>query len=263
MREVYETGSPREIPTRYYENECVCGWRYYYAYRLSGGEVILVFTDESSKKRTETQLQQSLEEKETLLKEIHHRVKNNMQVISSLLNLQSENIKDPGTLAKFRESQHRVKTISLVHEKLYQSDDIERVDFKEYLYSLSTYLFQSLGVNPGRITLHMHIDDLQVKIDSIIPCGLIINELMTNSLKHAFDETQQGKISIKGKKKAKGYVLTYHDNGCGLPIHINPQECETLGMQLITTLVAQLGGTLDICREQGTTFTISCSEFLS
>jgi two-component sensor histidine kinase len=224
--------------------------------------VVIVFTDESAKKRTDEQLKRSLEEKEMLLKEIHHRVKNNMQVISSLLNLQSETIKDPATLAKFRESQYRVKSISLVHEKLYQSEDIERVDFREYLRSLSTYLFQSFGIDPGRIRLELTIDAMQVKIDTLIPCGLILNELITNSLKHAFADGESGTITIAGEKSDHGYTLTYHDDGCGIPAELDPDATETLGMQLITTLIAQLGGTMQLERDNGTTYIITCNRFL-
>ncbi len=140
----------------------------------------------TERKRAEDQIRASLNEKEILLQEVHHRVKNNMQIISSLFNLQSGHIKDKQAFEIFKSSQNRVRSMALIHERFYQSDDMARVDFAEYAQNLTSHLFSSHGINPGAIKLNVNIKDVFLDIKTAIPCGLIINELVSNYLKHAF-----------------------------------------------------------------------------
>jgi two-component sensor histidine kinase len=221
---------------------------------------IELLQDITQEKMNEERIKQSLNEKDILLKEIHHRVKNNLQVISSLLSLQSGYVKDKQSLSLFTESQNRVKSMALIHEKLYQSHDLARIDFEEYIKSLTTFLFRSYGVDPNMIVLNIDVKDVTLDIDTAIPCGLIINELVSNSLKYAFPEGVSGEITIGLHEKKDGgtpyYELTMSDNGVGLPEHFDISTSASLGLQLVTTLVGQIGGTLEVIREHGTTFRI-------
>jgi two-component sensor histidine kinase/putative methionine-R-sulfoxide reductase with GAF domain len=213
------------------------------------------------RKRVEEQLKISLKEKEILLKEIHHRVKNNLQVVSSLLKLQSEYIQNRQMLEMFRESQNRVKSMALIHEKLYQSQDLVKIDFAEYVRNLATYLFRSYRVNPGAITLKRNVDDVSLGIDTAIPCGLIINELVSNSLKHAFPASKEGEIHIAfHSDKDNQFTLIVSDNGAGLPRDLDFRNTESLGLQLVNLLVHQLEGTVELDRSGGTTFRITFAE---
>ncbi|MBN2227444.1 MAG: HAMP domain-containing protein [candidate division Zixibacteria bacterium] len=210
------------------------------------------------RKRVEDRITKSLREKEVLLKEIHHRVKNNLQVISSLLNLQSRCILDPKALEMFTESQHRVRSMALIHEKLYQSQDLSLIDFSEYTRNLTTYLTRSYAVDSGRINLHVDVKDIYLGIDTAVPCGLILNELVSNSLKHAFATGEKGEIAIKLRHKENGTMqLTVSDNGRGMPENLDFHNTESLGMQLVTTLTSQLKGTIVLDRSGGTTFRLT------
>ncbi len=210
----------------------------------------------AERKRVEQQMMSSLQEKEVLLKEIHHRVKNNLQVISSLLSLQSENISDRDPARTFRESQDRVRSMALIHEKLYQSRDISHVDFAEYVRSLAAYLARSYVTGPG-IRLVVDIDGIALDIDKAIPCGLIINELVSNSLKYAFPEGRQGEVRIALSRNGDGYTLLVADSGAGLPPGLDFRNTPSLGLQLVNTLVGQLEGTIELTRGSGTAFTIT------
>ncbi len=208
--------------------------------------------------RAEGQIRASLREKEVLLKEIHHRVKNNLQVISSLLYLQSQNVGDALSLEMLRDSQNRVRSMALVHEKLYQSEDLARVDFAGYISSLINHLFQSYGVNSSLIGLKTSVDDFAVDIDTAIPCGLILNELISNSLKHAFPDGRAGEIHVELRSDNAGqFTLLVSDNGIGLPEDWGLRETESLGLQLVNTLVNQLGGTIELDGSGGTAFKIT------
>jgi two-component sensor histidine kinase len=152
------------------------------------------------------------------LKEIHHRVKNNLQIISSLLSLQSRHIQDPRALEVFKEGQSRVRSMALIHEKLYQSKDLARVDFSEYVRNLTAYLFRSYEINSGRVGLKIQVEDVLLAVDAAIPCGLIINELVSNSLKHAFAGGRSGEISITLRPEDEGWLtLIVADNGAVCP----------------------------------------------
>ena len=206
--------------------------------------------------KAENEIVASLKEKELLLKEIHHRVKNNMQVISSLLFMQARAQKDQAVREILKESQDRIRSIALVHEKLYQSADLDRIDYTDYLQKITSHLFESYQVDPGRIALHLTAEHAFLHIDKAVPCSLIINEMLSNSLKHAFPGGRKGEISIDFKKEDTTFILVYHDNGVGIPEGVTFDRKESLGMQLIGGLTKQLGGTIRLDRTGGTTYTV-------
>ena len=222
--------------------------------------LIGVITDITDRKKADDALKESLNEKEVLLREIHHRVKNNMQIISSLLNLQIQFEDFDETVSVLRESQGRIKSMSIVHEKLYRSDSFTKINFKEYLTSLISDIFYSYGTNKGLIKWDLDIEDVHMGFDTAIPLGLIINELVTNSVKYAFPEERKGKIKIILKLKDENYFLTVMDNGVGIPDNINPEKTETLGLKLIISLINQLDGTMELDRSHGTKYKINFKE---
>ncbi len=210
--------------------------------------------------RAEGQIKTSLREKEVLLKEIHHRVKNNLQVISSLLYLQSKNVKDQRSLEILQDSQNRVRSMALVHERLYQSQDLARVDFAKYVRSLVNHLFRSYGVNTNVTKLRIQVEDVFLGVDTAIPCGLIINELVSNSLKHAFPDGREGEIHIEFRANDGQFRLVIRDNGVGFPTDLDFRNTKTLGLQLVSTLVHQLEGTIKLDRSGGTAFEVTFAE---
>jgi len=213
--------------------------------------------DITARQQVEEHLKSSLKEKEVLLKEIHHRVKNNLQIISSLLNLQSGYIQDEQAGEMFKESRNRVKSMALIHERLYQSKDLARIDFAEYVRNLTTHLFRSYGVNTHAVGLKIAVGKILLDIDTAIPCGLIINELVTNSLKYAFPPGVAGEIHINLQRENNGRLaLVVSDNGAGLPSDFDFQKTDSLGLQLVSTLADQLEGTIQLERDRGTTFKI-------
>ena len=219
-------------------------------------ELSFIGRDITEKKIAEKNLKESLKQKELLLKEVHHRVKNNMQVISSILNLQSAYVKDPQTLQVLKESQNRIKSMSFIHESLYKHDDFSRIDFSEYITNLVRNLFRTYDVFDDNIVLDLKIDKIYLNLDAAIPCGLIVNELISNSLKYAFDINSVGIIKIMLTLQDDLVVLTVGDNGKGIPKELDIDNTETLGLQLISSLVEQLEGEMDLNRVNGTNFTI-------
>lgn len=218
----------------------------------------LILRDITERKREEEKIRASLREKEILLKEIHHRVKNNLQIISSLLNLQSAHIRDPRALEVFKEGQGRVRSMALIHEKLYQSDDLARVDFSEYIRNLAAYLFRSYEVHAGAVCLNVEAEDVLLGVDTAIPCGLIINELVSNSLKHAFPGGGGGSINITLRPAgAERLTLTVADDGVGLPEGFDVRATPSLGLQLVNTLARQLGGDVLVGDCAGAEFSIT------
>jgi len=210
------------------------------------------------RKKAEELIKTSLQEKVVLLREIHHRVKNNLQVISSLLNLQSTYIEDPKSLEIFRESQTRVKTMALIHEKLYRSKDLNKIEFAEYIRTLVNDLFTSYNTDASKIHLKSKIEGIFLGVDTAILCGLIINELISNSLKHAFPNGKKGEIFIGLSKDAGNrFILIVKDNGIGFPKEIDFRNTESLGLQLVTTLTDQLGGTVELNKNGYTAFKIT------
>ncbi len=218
---------------------------------------VSVNRDITERKLHEEKLKTSLKEKEILLKEIHHRVKNNLQVISSLLKMQTAYIKDPLALDYFKISSQRVKSMALIHEQLYRSADLSKIDFENYIKKLSTHLYQTYGVSSSKVRFAVKVHDIMLEIDTAIPCGLLVNELISNSLKHGFPENKIGKIEVEMEKIGNKYVLKVSDTGKGFPKNIDFQNTETLGMQLVNTLIEQIEGTVELKNNNGTEFTIT------
>ena len=213
--------------------------------------------DITERKQTEGKIMSSLEEKEVMLKEIHHRVKNNMQVISSLLKLQSSHITDEKSLSLFKNSQNRVKSMALVHEKLYNSKDLAKIDFYDYVKKLTTHLMISYGVNTNLIKIIIDVKNVYFNINTAIPCGLIINEIISNSLKYAFPDGRKGKISLLIKKnKTENYIAIISDDGIGFPKDIDFKNTDSMGLQLVNSLTDQLHGTIEMENNKGTTYKI-------
>ena len=226
---------------------------------------LAMIEDITERQQVEEQIKASLQEKETLLKEIHHRVKNNLQIISSLLRLQSRQIRDQQTLELFKESQNRVQAMALIHEKLYQSSNLAQIDFQEYIASLVGNLSRSYETCCHDVTFKINVEPVSLAIDTAIPCGLIINELVTNSLKYAFPENQAGEICISlqfgeaplnSPLDKENFILTIRDNGIGLPQDFDFRNTSSLGLQLMCRLAKQIGGSLQHNRSQGTEFKI-------
>jgi PAS domain S-box-containing protein len=220
------------------------------ALRMAG-----VHSDITERKRAEEQVKASLREKEVLLKEIHHRVKNNLQIISSLLNMQSKRIDDQGSEA-LRESMNRIKSMALVHDKLYRAEDLSRIYFADYISDLSRELVRTYVTEKG-IELDIHVDPVSFDVDTAIPLGLVISELVSNALKHAFREKPGGLIRISVKSLGNQVMLTISDNGIGFPEHLDFTNTQSLGMQLVVTLVEQLEGTIELHVSEGTEFRIA------
>jgi PAS domain S-box-containing protein len=220
-----------------------------------------VFQDITERKRAEEAVQASLREKETLLREIHHRVKNNMQVISSLFNLQAGYIKDNNALRMLKEGQNRIRSMALIHEKLYQSPDLSKIDFAAYLRSLGAHLFQFYRTDADQVRLETDLDDVRLDINSAVPCGLLVNELISNALKHAFPAGQKGAIRIRLRRQKEGLVeIRVEDDGLGFPEAVDFRHAESFGLQIINLLVGQLEGTINLDRKTGTAFTIAFRE---
>ena len=230
-----------------------------------GSFVLAAIMDLRERKLNEERLKDSLREKEILLKEIHHRVKNNLQVVASLLDIQSSYCKDPAVREMFRESRDRVHAIGIIHERLYQSKNLDRIDLGEYLKVLASDLFDSYGTNRERIKLHIEATPAPVNIDTANSCGLIVHELVSNALKHAFHRDGRGAITIgiQTREEQSGsplIVVIVHDNGIGFPRDIDFRATESLGLQLVITLIEQLQGTIELDASHGSTFTLSFHE---
>jgi two-component sensor histidine kinase/sensor domain CHASE-containing protein len=209
---------------------------------------------------TEIKQAEEMRRKDLLLKEIHHRVKNNLQIISSLLRLQSRKFTDEETIEAFRESQNRAKMMAIAHEKLYQSRDLENIELENYVSTLSNYLLNTYGCEPEDIKIDINIKNVILSIDTAIPLGLILNEMVSNALKHAF-KNHKGKIQIEMRPEDNGlYALTIRDNGIGFPEDIDFTNTESLGMQIVVSLVEQIEGRIELKRDNGTEFKIMFKE---
>ncbi len=218
----------------------------------------VIMRDVTRRTEAEEQLKASLHEKEALLKEIHHRVKNNLQVISSLLALQARAVGDEMTRKKFHESRDRVHSMALLHESLYQSNNLAWIDFPEYIKQLADHLFRSYGVNAERIRLRTDLDRLFLNMDTAVPCGLIINELISNSLKYAFPDGREGEVHIELHESAdRNAVLTVSDDGIGFDPGFDWVNARSLGLRLVRTLAQQLDGTLETGPGPGTRFQLN------
>lgn len=259
MSFVWKTGKPRSIPLMAFEKGGIRQWREYYIYILPSGEIIAIYNDISERITRQQQMLESLKIKETLIKEIHHRVKNNLQVIASILKLQSMRIEDPRALDALRDCRNRVFSIAMIHEELYRSENLARIRIAEYIKHLGDHLiYEFLAITPGISLVLECDDDITLDIDTGIPCGLIIDELITNSLKYAFQSRNSGLITVRFRKQDdQAYELVVRDNGVGIPETVDFLNTESLGMQLVTSLTAQLGGTIALRRVGGTEFTIT------
>jgi len=228
---------------------------------LTAARVIESCQNERRRVEAENALRASLREKDVLLKEIHHRVKNNLQVISSLIGLQAQKIEDPAIQAMFFESQHRIRSMALIHDKLYRSKELARIDFAGYIESLAAHLVHSLQVDPSRVNLVLDIKDVALDIHSAIPLGLIINELISNALKHAFPWNRTGTVRVFLRPaEASRYRLVVSDDGIGFPAGVDVHKAETLGLQIVTMLAEQLDGAVAVSRDKGTVFTVDFGE---
>ncbi|MGD2249363.1 MAG: PAS domain S-box protein [Candidatus Methanofastidiosia archaeon] len=223
--------------------------------RIEG--ILAILRDVTERKKAEEKISTSLKEKEVLLREIHHRVKNNIQIISSLLNLQSRYIEDKKYAEMLKESQDRIRSMALIHEKLYQSKNLGDIDFGGYIDTLVKALFRSYGVNQEQVVPTVSVEGVSLEIDYAIPCGLIINELVSNVLRHAFPDGR-GEIMITLRSIGDSIELKISDNGVGIPEDIDFRNTKSLGLHLVTILVEdQLGGEIHLDRRCGTTFTIT------
>lgn len=220
-------------------------------------EISCIAFEITNRKETEDKLLRSLKDKEVLLKEVHHRVKNNLQVISSILSLQTSYVRDKKTLSILQESQNRIKSMSFIHESLYQNEDFTSIKISDYITTLTQNLLYSYRVQGESIELKTSFDDVYLNIDQAIPCGLIINELVSNALKYAFKDRDNGEIFVEVKQKGNKITLIVRDNGVGLPKNINLDVSDTLGFQLVHALVDQIDANIIVDRENGTKYLIT------
>ncbi len=255
------------IPTVRFENRFLCKdgsakWLSWTASPfLEEGLIYAVARDITESKANEEKIRASLQEKELLLKEIHHRVKNNMQVVSSLLQLQSGYIKEPEFRAMFAESQDRIKSMALIHEKLYQSRDLARIDFAEYVRSLVRMITRSYPTKSGCVEIQVDSDPILLNIDTGVPVGLILNELLSNTFKHAFPGDRRGKVEIKLQdKKELGFQLLMKDSGVGLPPDFSLHNTKSLGLRLVRILTEQISAVLQFSGENGAEFRLTFRE---
>lgn len=217
-----------------------------------------ISTDITERKRAEEALKAALAEKEVLLKEVYHRIKNNLQIISSLLDLQADTVADPQVHALFEDSQRRIQAVALTHESLYQAGRAGRVPAADYIHRLSTQVFQAYAPPGDRITLSIQADPVWIARQNAVPCGLIVNELLSNSLKYAFPVDQDGEITIALQAAPEGnIVLTVRDTGIGFPAEVDFRHTDSLGLQLVCLLTEQLGGTIELDRTTGTQWTVT------
>ena len=222
-----------------------------------GPMVLLAIVDISERGQEEARIRAALKEKDILLGEIHHRVKNNLQIVSSLLDLQAARVADQGTQALLRDSQNRIHSMALIHQTLYGSKDFDSVDFAQFSETLLSALISSYGIDPDRIAIRVDVEPVHLPIDIAVPCGLVVNELITNALKHAFPNRDQGEIRIAlTRQLGNEALLSVSDNGIGLPDHVDTRGTATIGLQLVGLLASQLDGEVSIHRSNPTRFSL-------
>lgn len=222
-----------------------------------GPMVLSVILDLTERKQSERRIQTALREKELLLEEVHHRVKNNLQVVHSLLDLQMLKINDPDLVNMLRDSQNRIRSMSMIHRTLYQSRDFARVNFREFLGDLLPTLMESYGMVAGHVAIEIKADDVKVPINEAIPCGLIVNELVSNALKHGFPGQRRGTIRVSLRQETNGDVeLSIGNDGVYIPAELNLERAGSLGLQLVRLLTRQLQGRLEVERAGPTRFSL-------
>ncbi len=257
IAEVVRTGCPRQWEDMVYNDHRISQvYLQVRAFPLTGSHVGVLFEDISGQIQVEEELKHSLKEKELLLREIHHRVKNNLAMVSSLLNIQSNYIKDKQAQAAFSESRKRIGSIAMVHEKLYRSSDLTHLEFSRYVRDLVNTLVKSYSISSSRLDIIIDIGDLYLDAEVSVPLGLIVTELVTNTLKYGFKEDQKLTLSIRLKTGDNHLCLTVEDNGVGIPVDLDWKNTESLGIQLVILLVAQLEGDIQLDRKNGTSFRI-------
>jgi PAS domain S-box-containing protein len=224
--------------------------------KVNEGEVVIVLRNVTDTVEYEQKLVESVKEKEILLKEVHHRVKNNLQVINSILNLQSSYVEDEETLQIIIESQNRIRSMSYIHESLYQTKDFSSINFHDYITNLVQNLIHSYEVYAEKTKLDLQVDQVELALDQAIPCGLILNELITNSLKYAYPDQEGGRITIKVWEEGEKVKIKVQDFGVGLPKGFKIDESESLGLSLVDTLIDQIDGELKLKTDSGTEFLI-------
>ncbi|NEP83297.1 MAG: PAS domain S-box protein, partial [Okeania sp. SIO3B3] len=224
-------------------------------------EVSIIVRDITERKQAEEQIKQSLAAKEVLLKEIHHRVKNNLNIISNLLDLQSHSITDEILLHLFNDAKKRIQTMGLIHEQLYKGNHLGKVDFSEYIKQLVNNIFFSCQSNYNRINPIIKVDAILLNLETAVPCGLLINELLMNTFKHAFPEGRVGEVQIAMSKDIdQKLVLEVCDNGIGIPSTVNWETSNSLGLKLVRLLAKQLNGTITFDTSKGTSVSLIFSE---
>ncbi len=213
--------------------------------------------DITDRKIAEGKVRHTLEEKDVLLQEIHHRVKNNLQVVSALIELQIQYMRDKNSINTLRDSQNRIRTMALIHETLYRSHDISKVEFQMYIKKLVDALFDTYSIDESTIQTIYDVDSVLLDVDTAIHCGLIVNELVSNTFKHAFPDGRNGTITIGFHRTGPDFTLTYADNGVGIPEGIDFENTESLGLKLVSLLsTEQLDGSIVLIREQGVKYRI-------
>jgi two-component system, sensor histidine kinase PdtaS len=222
-----------------------------------GPRILSAIVDISHLKQEQERIQAALREKEILLGEIHHRVKNNLQIVYSLLDLQSSRITDQAALDMLRDSRSRIQSMALIHQTLHGSNDFSKVDFARFVETLLPSLIGSYGIDANRIAIAVDVEPVRLPIDTAVPCGLVVNELITNAVKHAFRDRDRGEINIAlARRGGDEIVLSVSDNGIGLPDTFDPERTETLGLRLVSLLAGQLDGTVAIHRADPTRFSM-------
>lgn len=217
-----------------------------------------IFTDITERRRAEEATRASLEEKTVLLREVHHRVKNNLQIVISLLRLQAARTKNPEALSTFQETGNRIHSMALLHEALYRSQSLAHVNFADYIESLCSHLFRSHGPKAVHVRLERHLEQVSMDLDRAVFCGLIVNELVSNALKHAFPDEHAGRIAVELRTTPQEQIfLKVTDDGVGLPWGLNLRQTKTLGHQLVFMLAEKLRGTIEVTRDRGTAFSIT------
>jgi PAS domain S-box-containing protein len=260
FRETF-AGTPQYFESAFTHSDGRVTWREIYLnpIRNEKGEVVelsCIAHDITDKKAVDANLRQSLKEKEVLLKEVHHRVKNNLQVISSILNLQKAYVRDKKTLEMLHDSQNRIKSMAFVHESLYQTKDFSNINFSDYIGNVTRNLMHSYASPESPPELELDLAPIELNLDIAIPCGLIINELLSNSLKYAFKNKPNGKIQLKLTESKGNIKIVIADNGPGLPETVDYRNTESLGLQLVVTLVEQINGKIKQENKKGAKFTI-------
>lgn len=259
-KEILELNSERKLAESEARQRSLLLWLFVAVLILVMIVALVIYRAYRQTKKLSVQLEQKNNEKAALLREIHHRVKNNLQVISSLLNLQSASLSDEAALDAIKEGQNRVKSIALIHQKLYQTEDISQVDFQEYAEQLAGFLSSAFR-KPGKsVSIQVDADGIQLDIDTAVPLGLIINELVTNCFKYAFEHQDLGEVRIRMRKTDAGMLLSVKDNGVGLPKDLDISKSKSLGMKLVNILSRQLKGSVSWENEQGAKFVVRFQE---